>query len=210
MRQLTSTGHITFARTKIHPNGTPYLLFAQVEINPRRVVLVKRKPDGGFDLVWEFKQNTPPFTSHPGDGDFAFLPEGGVYIAMPFSVKAMGDKTALFEEVLPNASPPFADNAHYTVNIVEDHIARNDAKAAIQHGQRAELLGKQALDRAREDGATNERTLREVGEELKGSMEDIAWSKAADRIYHEIKQAGAPLPSTIRDVVLAVLAEKGI
>lgn len=211
MRQLTTEGHITFARVKVHPNGVPYLLFAQVERNPRRVVLIKRRPDGGFDLIKEWKAGTPPFTSHPGDGDFAFLPDGSIYVVMPFSVKSMGDKTALFEETLPQAAPPFTPAEAYTyVCSATDDEARIQAKAAIQAGQRAELLGKQALDRAREDGATNERRLREIGEGLKKSMADVAWSKAGDRIYDELSRPDSPLRNRLAEAAETALRRLGL
>ena len=216
--------YTNYAIGALHPDGSIYQAVQSKKGGVSQLVIRRRNVDGTYTELKRYRSGVD-FRGIPGISQAIPMPDGSIYVS---TCAGAGDAVVQFEDVLPNACPPFSPGATYQYSVsAEDRQARHMAQAAVQTAQRAEATAEKAEDAVNVNGDNVERRIGEVVEAARnnmsgagidaarilrivsddlvstaGTLRHALWPKVqamvADSIYAQLKNAGSPLINVIK------------
>jgi len=220
LRMVFNESYTNYAIGVAHPDGAIYQAVQSKHGGVPQLVIRRRNPDGTYHELKRYKSGVD-FRGIPGISQAIPLPDGSVYVS---TCAGAGDAVVQFEDILPDACPPFTPGATYQYTVsAHDQVARQNAVAAIQRAQRAEQTAEKAKDDVKVNGTNVERRIDAVVASAQKAMSGMAldpkrllqivvddiknpngmvrgalWPLVADAIYAQLRNAASPLINVIK------------
>jgi len=184
------------------------------------VIVVFKQPKSDINSIYWYNNNklellgtTKDFGAiKDGNAEVAILSDGTVLVFHCSSYTGPGGDAELHVNVLPRKVPvqgmPNFTTPNYTVSGI-DETARASANSAATNAANAKSIADSANNRAK---ALENRVKNLEGKPIstltQSQVEDIVWTKVADRLYYELGLQDSGVKGRIIDIVRSLLNEE--